>query len=104
MVELEDLFKFNPKRINYRLTKRPDLLPFASLLNGCGATLQSLDLTCMEMGAQLYAVTLDVESNNQPHPLRQLPLGPHTPAFNRFLSPPRPQTHPNLGFRKKHQI
>lgn len=70
MLELKDLFKFNPKRIKYRLTKRSDIPPFASLLNDCKATLQSLDLTCMDLGAQPDAVTLDFESNNQLHPIR----------------------------------
>jgi len=44
MLELGDMFKFNLKRINYRLSSRADIPHLASLVGECKNTLQSLDI------------------------------------------------------------
>ena len=44
MLELDDLFKFSLKRINYRLTCRSDIRHVASLVEECKNTLQFLDI------------------------------------------------------------
>lgn len=51
MVELGDLFKFNLKRINYRLTCPDDIPSLAVLVDKCKGTLQSLDITYSSSGA-----------------------------------------------------
>jgi hypothetical protein len=45
MLNFKDLFKFNFKRISYRLTYHTDIQHFASLVDECKGTLQSLDIT-----------------------------------------------------------
>jgi len=44
MLELDDLFKFDLKRINYTLGDRASIRHFASLVNECKDTLQFLDI------------------------------------------------------------
>jgi hypothetical protein len=56
MLELEDLFKFEPKSIKYRVTSIVDTPFLASLVGECKATLQYLDILCIDIGAQPDAI------------------------------------------------
>lgn len=61
MVNLEDLFKFNLKRINYQLTCPDDIPSLAALVDKCEGTLQSLDITYSSSGYSIGDSKADVE-------------------------------------------
>ena len=60
LLELGDWFKFNLKRINYRVTLRAEMFHLASLVDKCKTSLESLDITVSFPSA--YRVQPDVVS------------------------------------------
>lgn len=64
MLDLNDVFEFNMKTINYQFASFHDILPLASFVGKCKDTLEYLNIKYPEGGEQLNAVTMRFKSNN----------------------------------------